>query len=60
MTSQFVDWRTETRYYPDNLNEMTQIVAVLNVEHILSADIWQMCAAGQTLRQEIDVHFRWG
>jgi len=36
---------------------MTQIGVVLNVEHILSADIWQMCAAGQTLRQEIDVHF---
>ena len=39
---------------------MTQIGAVLNVEHILSADIWQMCAAVQTLRQEVDVHFVWG
>jgi len=29
---------------------MTQICAVLIVEHILSADSWQMCAAEQMLR----------
>jgi hypothetical protein len=39
---------------------MTQIGAVLIVEHILSGDSWQMCAAEQTLRQEIDVQFIWG
>jgi len=39
---------------------MTQIGAVLNVEHILSADIFQICAAEQTLRQECDVHLIWG
>ena len=33
---------------------------MLNVEHILSGDTWQMCAAEQTLRQEIDVHFIYG
>jgi len=39
---------------------MAQIGALLTVEHILSGDSWQMCAAEQMLRQEIDVHFIWG
>jgi len=33
---------------------------VLNVKHILSGDTWHMCAAEQTLLQEIDVHFKSG
>jgi len=50
VTSHFADWRTETALYAADLNKMTQLGAVLNVEHILSGDSWQMCAAEQMLR----------